>query len=845
MSSWFPKLALLVAGVMVGSELLPVASGAAPDFARDVEPILRSSCLSCHSRGKYKGGLSLESRQAMLEGGEGGPAIRAGHAGESLLIQLIEGREPERRMPAKGKPLGPEQVAVLRAWIDSGAEWPLSRDFGFPKAPLSPRLPTIPERDPLVDSDHPIDRFIASHSRRTGLAVDWTAVDDSTFLRRASLDLVGLLPTPEQLSEFQADRSGSRFEKLVDRLLSDRQAYADHWMTYWNDLLRNAYKGPGFIDNGRKTITEWLYRSLLENKRYDQFVRELIQPVPGSEGFTKGIVWRGVVNASQTPAVQAAQNLSQVFLATNLKCASCHDSFVNRWKLTDAYSLAAVFADGPLEISRCDKPTGVTAEVAFIFPELGSIDRSLKKSERLQRLADLLVRPENGRFSRAIVNRLWAQLMGRGLVEPLDDLDQPPWSSDLLDWLASDFVAHDYDIVHTLRLIATSRTYRMASVDIAERVAEGDFEFRGPARKRMTAEQFSDAISSITGDWDPATSGMIQVDGRGQGGQLSAARAAIAAVMRPASGESIKLPDLERKWIWSHEQASSDRGGTIFLRRKFRVEVLPDQFHVVATCDNEFALYVNGVKVLESVDWKKPVAADVRSLLRIGENVIAVSATNWPDRENRRGIDAVGPNPAGFLAAAIGLDRGISTHWFGSDESWKVSTQPAPRGRKWLLPEFDDSKWKAAVVIEDGHRRYGPVDLGSAIAHAQSVSRSLESVRAVFAFDDSLLTNLGRPLREQVVTRRDSLATTLQALELTNGATLNAKLERGSAALIASIPNDPSGLADRIFQRGFGRRPTKDEESIAQGILGERPTVQQVQDLLWCLVMQPEFQIIR
>ena len=305
-------------------------------------------------------------------------------------------------------------------------------------------------------------------------------MSDRLFARRAYLDLNGLLPSPERLDAFEQDTRPGKDARLVEALLEDRRAYADHWLTFWNDALRNAYRGTGFIDDGRKTITPWLYRSLYENKPYDRFVHELVSPVPGSEGFTKGIVWRGVVNASQVPPVQAAQNVSQVFLGTNLKCASCHDSFVNDWKLTDAYALASVFAEKPLEINRCDKPTGEISSVGFIYPELGSIDASAPRKERMKQLADILVKPENGRFARTIVNRLWAHLMGRGIVEPLDDMDQAPWSQDLLDWLAGDLVAHGYDLKHTLDRIATSRTYRLPSVGLAEPADRGPYVFRGP-----------------------------------------------------------------------------------------------------------------------------------------------------------------------------------------------------------------------------------------------------------------------------------------------------------------------------------------------------------------------------
>src|SRR6202008_1380901 len=156
--------------------------------------------------------------------------------------------------------------------------------------------------------------------------------------------------------------------------------------------------------------TGWLYNALLRNKPYDQFTRELINPTPESEGFIKGIKWRGNVNASQVVELQFAQNVSQVFFGANLKCASCHDSFIDNWKLEDAYSLAAVIADGPLQMHRCDKALGKTATARFRWPELGVIDVKAPKARPLEQAAQLVTHPDNGRFTRTIANRVWQRM---------------------------------------------------------------------------------------------------------------------------------------------------------------------------------------------------------------------------------------------------------------------------------------------------------------------------------------------------------------------------------------------------------------------------------------------------
>src|SRR5438093_7611615 len=273
-------------------------------------------------------------------------------------------------------------------------------------------------------------------------------------------------------------------------------------------MLRNDYRGTGYIDGGRKQISSWLFSALAKNMPYDQFVAQLINPTAENEGFVRGIVWRGVVNASQTPQMQAAQNISQVFMGVNLKCASCHDSFINDWTLADAYGLASIYSDTPLEMIRCDKPTGKFANVNFIYPELGDIDPKAEKPERLKQLADLVTSKKDGRLTRTIVNRLWARFMGRGLIEPTDEMDNPAWSQDLLDWLAADLADNGYDLKHTIGLILTSQAYQLPAVPVGEQTSK-EFAFRGPVVRRLSAEEFLDALSKVTGIWHESPAAQI------------------------------------------------------------------------------------------------------------------------------------------------------------------------------------------------------------------------------------------------------------------------------------------------------------------------------------------------
>src|SRR6476660_5718096 len=295
----------------------------------------------------------------MLKGGDDGQALVPGDSASSHLIALVAGLDPDEVMPKKGSRLTSEQIGLLREWIDQGAAWDPEVSFARP-APQSlvPRAPDLPADASLPAN--PVDRLLVSYFAQHD-PTPARLSGDRQFIRRATLAIVGELPTPGEVRAFVADRQAGKRARLVARLLADGRRYAQHWLTFLNDLLRNDYRGTGYIDGGRENITAWLYAALANNLPYDRFVAALVNPTPASEGFAKGIVWRGVVNASQTPPMQAAQNISQVFLGVNLKCASCHDSFVNDLTLADSYGLAGVYAEGPLEMVHCDKPTGKKA----------------------------------------------------------------------------------------------------------------------------------------------------------------------------------------------------------------------------------------------------------------------------------------------------------------------------------------------------------------------------------------------------------------------------------------------------------------------------------------------------
>ena len=465
-----------------------------------VRAILAHNCYKCHGAEKIKGDLRLDRKDMLFKGGENGIIVVPFKPNESELLRRITLPSNHKdAMPSKGKKLSEGDIAIIKFWIEKGAPWPDGAEAPiFRVAELAPRNPTLPKA--TAQLTNPVDLFTNKYFNTN--RISWpTVVDDRTYLKRIYLDIIGLLPTPKELENFVQDKRKDKRALWVRKLLNQKDTYATHWLSFWNDALRNDYTGTGYITRGRFNITDWLYKSLQSNKPYDLFVKELIRPTDASKGFIEGIKWRGVVNASQRTEIQAAQNISQVFLGLNLKCASCHNSFVSDWKLEDAYAFANIFSDTSLEINRCDKPTGKFTNARIPWKELGTIDSSAKRLIKLSQLADNIVKPENGRLYRTLVNRIWAQLMGRGLIEPVDIMDNQPWSQDLLDWMAFNFQQNKSNIKELIYLITTSNTYQLPSVGFKDpaKIVSAEYKFTGILRKRMTAEQFADAAGAVIG----------------------------------------------------------------------------------------------------------------------------------------------------------------------------------------------------------------------------------------------------------------------------------------------------------------------------------------------------------
>ncbi len=769
---------------------LPVM-GWSVDFAHEVMPILKRHCTECHTGGQKKGGLAMNTRAEFVAGGEYGEVVVPGHSGDSLFLELIESDDDSEWMPPKGPRLTEEEVDVLKRWVDQGMVWPESISLGEKtwEPPLAPRQVELP---PITDGrSHPIDRILDAELQKAGQSYPET-IGDAAYLRRATLDAVGMLPTPEILEAFDNDR-----EAYVQTLLADDIAYADHWLTFWNDLLRNDYTGTGFITKGRTQITDWLYTALRSNMAYDEFVKQLIAPPDDrSAGFINGIKWRGEVNASQTREIQFSQNISQVFLGINMKCASCHDSFIDSWKLEEAYNLAAIFSEQPLELNRCDKPTGVMAEPKWIFPEMGDIDADAPKAERLKQLADLMTHADNGRFTRTVVNRIWDRLMGRGIVHPVDAMDTKPWNEDLLDYLAVRFAEDGYDLRKFIAFVMASQAYQSQSV-ILEKEPGESYRYSGSITKRMTAEQLIDAVWQITGTHP------TQADGKVNRVVTETADQSEERLITPA--------DVTAKWLWH----VGEPGTKSELKRTIKLDSQPKAAMVMATCDNAFKLRINGQRVAESSEWQKPRYVNVVNYLKAGANEISV------DAEMHGGA-------FGFICELVVVGADGKQVSFGSNRNWDAR----PPGGEWAkareLHKHGKGPWKDVLKPYEAMLPQGYTP----------------PIRASLVKNDFLMRSLGRPHRDQVVTSRPAELSTLQAIDLANGEIFAGHLTAGAQQLIRDgrVNTD---FGKWLFQYAYSRVPTTEEERVIAEVLGNGEDPLAVEDLLWLVVMQPEFQLVR
>lgn len=364
-----------------------------------------------------------------------------------------------------------------------------------------------------------IDELVFAKLKQLGLPAS-ELCSDSEFLRRASLDITGTLPTTAEAAKFLADSDTQKRTRLVDELLT-RPAYASYFALKWGDILRNRQKGIVGVGGGATRTTAfhgWIRDSLAKNKPYDQFVREILT-ARGEFAGDNAQPPVGWYNVLRTPQAMV-DDTAQLFLGTRIQCAQCHHHPYEKWSQDDYWGLAAFFARVQLgnAPAKGKPPAGGQKGLPVVLAASGQVTspqgkvysrpRPLAGSELTvpaeqdprQLLADWMVRPGNSFFARALVNRYWAHFFGRGIVEMPDDMrvTNPPSNPELLDALARDFVEHRFDLKHLVRTICTSRTYQLSSTPNEHNLKDRQ-SFARYYPKRLPAEVLLDAINQVAG----------------------------------------------------------------------------------------------------------------------------------------------------------------------------------------------------------------------------------------------------------------------------------------------------------------------------------------------------------
>ncbi len=345
-------LLLLVASTAAAQE----AAFTANDYATRIKPVLKERCFACHGALKQEGSLRVDTAALIVKGGDSGAALKAGDPTASLLLTKITATDDAERMPPEGEPLKPAEIAAIRVWIAAGAKGPDNeqperdpRDHWAFKNPQRPALPSVKNE---AWAKNPIDAFIAAEHDKQKLTPQKPA-DRRLWLRRVSLDLVGLPPTLEELNAFLADDSANAYEKVVDRLLESPQ-YGERWGRHFMDIYRYSdWWGLGAeVRNSQKHIwhwRDWIIESLNADKPYDQMIRESLaadELYPNNLDKLRGsgFLARQYFKFNRTSWLdETVEHTGKAFLGLTFNCAKCHDHKYDPFSQVEYYQLRAIF----------------------------------------------------------------------------------------------------------------------------------------------------------------------------------------------------------------------------------------------------------------------------------------------------------------------------------------------------------------------------------------------------------------------------------------------------------------------------------------------------------------------
>jgi hypothetical protein len=448
----------------------------------------------------------------------------------------------------------------------------------------------IPYHDTPPSAERPGTNFVDDHINRV---LDRLRLphaprsNDAMLARRVFLDVLGQLPEPEEVEAFAADPAADKWTRLIDRLM-DRPEFVDYWSYQWGDLLR--IESGRLRPEGAAAFHGWVREQVRRNTPLDQFARELL--LAGGDSYRNGPANFSRVSAD---ARAEAEFVGHVFLGVRIQCANCHNHPLDHWTQDDYHGLAATFARvgrgrevallprGEVTHPRTGRPA---------TPRIPGVRDLADDGDPREALAAWLTDRANPYFARAAVNRLWRALMGRGLVESPDDhrATNPATHPELLDELARDFVAHGYDVRHTLRTILASEAYRRSATAVDGNRMDDRFYSRALVRA-LPPPVLVDAVARVTGvpeklgDLPPGTRAVALGDARVPSQPLDllgrCSRDTDCSTP-PAAGGSLPLVLHAINGPWLNAKVTSPTGRIARLLREGRMErdVVTDVYRV-------------------------------------------------------------------------------------------------------------------------------------------------------------------------------------------------------------------------------------------------------------------------
>jgi cytochrome c553 len=511
----FAAFAVVLWGVSANQLALADDAAAIELFESKIRPVLVEVCFKCHGGDKDSGSLRVDSREALLKGGDTSPAIVPNKPGESLLLKAIRHSDDDLKMPPD-KRLPDETIAAFESWIAAGAPWPAGKSGGFQTKRHWAFEPIVAGRKPKAESRQPIsvssvDTFVLEKLHEAKLALSPQA-GRRTLIRRASFDLLGLPPTRDEIIEFETDDTPDAFERLLDRLLASPQ-YGERWGRFWLDVSRYAdTKGYVFTEDRNYpfafTYRDWVVRALNEDLPYDQFlVRQLAADLLPEPDRTANLPAMGFLTLGR----RFLNNINDIIddridvvcrgtMGLTVGCARCHDHKYDPIPAADYYSLYGVFRSSrepnaddakklmAMTLAEEEKPFdpyvflrgqqgnhGPKVPRQFLAVVAGPDRKPFANRSGRMELAQAIVSPTNPLTSRVIVNRVWLHHFGTPLVKTPSDFGlraDPPTHPELLDWLASELIAHGWSLKWLHRELMLSATWRQGSSELL--VASGE-----------------------------------------------------------------------------------------------------------------------------------------------------------------------------------------------------------------------------------------------------------------------------------------------------------------------------------------------------------------------------------